>query len=861
MSMIRTISFSCCLAITVLHSTAAANPANRQAASKYYGNFLAASLRSCVLCHVRADGAGAESLEDFPHNDFGTQLSSAGDEVPIAERLARIADQDADQDGVSNLREILAGSAPGRADDLPTDKARGDLPARLAAFEAFLGRYDWQPFAPVQRPEVPEVTRADWVRNPIDAFVAAQHDAQHLQPRPEAPPEILLRRLYLDLTGLSPTPAQVRQYLEDAARNSQAYEDSVQQLLDSPAYGERWARHWMDIWRYSDWAGYKQELRESQRHIWHWRDWIIESLNADKGYDLMVQQMLAADEMDLSDPRDIRATGYLARNYFRNRDQWMDNVVKHTSQAFLGVTVGCAKCHDHMYDAIPQTDYYAMRAIFEPYNVRTDRVPGVLDTNSNGIPRAYDASAGAKTWLFTAGDERRPVRDAPIAPGVPRLLGGTYEAESVALPLASWRPDRRDFVRQDLLAEARRAVERAATEPQRRAANSKLAALQAEFAVEALEDAGEKNSPDWQRAAEQLVQLQRQADADEAAWKLSAAQSKLRSAEDKLKAAEQSKNKAEIATAKKNLDAAKKANDAAQRAADKASTALKAEVTTDYRPRTQTDYPATSSGRRLAFANWLTHEDNPLTARVAVNHIWLRHFGVPLVPTPNDFGGNGREPTHPALLDWLAAELVERDWSMKELHRLIVTSATYRMSTTSDPDNLAVDRDNVFLWRMPSKRMEGEIVRDNLLHVAGRLDTTLGGPDIDHTQAQTSTRRSIYLRHAHEKLVEFVQIFDGPAVSECYMREETIQPQQALALANSPLTLKAAAAIARSLQDVESNEQFVREAFLRVLARFPKPAESEACHDFLTAEKAPAASRRRNMILVLLNHNDFVTIR
>ena len=191
---------------------------------------------------------------------------------------------------------------------------------------------------------------------------------------------------------------------------------------------------------------------------------------------------------------------------------------------------------------------------------------------------------------------------------------------------------------------------------------------------------------------------------------------------------------------------------------------MQAAMTTKYKVR-QGDYPNRSSGRRAAFAKWLVDRKNPLTARVAMNQIWMRHFENGIVPTVNDLGNNGREPSHPALLDWLAAELMSRNWSMKQMHRMIVLSATYRQCGTPDPDNITKDPDNRFLWRMPSRRMEGEVVRDNLLWVSGRLDESMGGPDIDHKLAQKSQRRSIYLRHAHEKLVDFIQIFDGPKVT------------------------------------------------------------------------------------------------
>ena len=220
---------------------------------------------------------------------------------------------------------------------------------------------------------------------------------------------------------------------------------------------------------------------------------------------------------------------------------------------------------------------------------------------------------------------------------------------------------------------------------------------------------------------------------------------------------------------------------------------------TSYTAPAVTTYPATSTGRRLAFARWITDPSNPLTARVAVNHLWGRHFGRAIVPSVNDFGRNGQRPSHPALLDWLAAELMERGWSMKAIHRLIVTSATYRQDSKPDPADLARDPDNVFLWRWTPRRAEAEVVRDCLFAVAGSLDSTMGGPDIDHQAGLTVPRRSLYFQHAAEKQMEFLQIFDAAGVTECYRRKESILPQQALALANSDLSLRQARRLARTL--------------------------------------------------------------
>jgi hypothetical protein len=872
---VRKLSLLFGLAVCVLPSTANATPANKQVFSRYFGKYLPRGLDTCAVCHVRAEANGAESLDEFPHNSFGDRLRVAAEQLAkedqnssIRDRLILVANEDADGDGFSNLKEILAGTSPGSDTRRPDQASLKNLETVLVEFGEYSSRYPWRPFEPVVRPDVPTVEATDWVRTPIDHFIAAEHRARGLTPQAPAEPEILLRRIYLDLTGLGPSPEAIRSFIKESATNRNAYEEVVDRLLDDPAYGERWGRHWMDVWRYSDWAGYKAALRDSQRHIWHWRDWIVESLNKDKPYDRMLMEMLAADELVPEDADAIRATGFLARNYFSDRDAWMDNVVKHTSQGFLGLTVGCAKCHDHMYDPISQRDYYSMRAIFERYNVRTDRISGVLDVAKNGIPRAYDNSLTAETWLFESGDERRPLKDEPIPPGVPGSLGGSFTIEPVSLPLFASKPDRRDFVKRDLIAQAEKAVADAKDEIALQAADAKLAALIAVLDIEVLEDGGEKDSEAWTAAAMKLVELQRQAAISDARWKLATGDAAVAKAEAALAKAVKDKNKTNESKASKSLAAVKKSVVTAKKTLGTAEKALVAKVTTKYVPRKQSIYPATSNGRRLAFARWVTARQNPLTARVAMNHIWLRHFGQPIVPTANEFGGNGREPTHPALLDWLADEFMARNWSMKEIHRLIVTSGSYRMSSLSDSSNAASDPDNHFLWRMPTRRMEGEIVRDNLLHISGRIDRTMGGPDIDNKLAQKSMRRSIYLRHAHEKLVEFVQIFDGPSVTECYMRENSVKPHQALALANSPLTVEGSSKLAKRLHEETDGlpETFIEEAYLTVLGRRPMPEEAVLCRNFLGSGQPESTTRAtlprcEKLINVLFNHNDFIAIR
>jgi hypothetical protein len=872
-------------------------PAHKKALAEFFGPFLAKRLNDCRTCHLPdPSGAAVNAFpQSKPHNSFGARLKAVkkelkklGKSTDIASRLEFIAEEDSDGDGVPNLIELLSGHFPGDPADKPSSAEIAEAQKTLASFLKFRQSYPWKPFESVKRPPIPSVANASWVRNPVDAFIAAEHEARGLKARPEAGKAILLRRVYLDLIGLPPTPAELHAFLEDTS--SDAYEKVVDRLLSSPRYGERWGRHWMDIWRYSDWAGWGEQVRDSQPHIWRWRDWIIESLIQDKGYDQMIVEMLAADEACPENTNALRATGYLVRNFkLLSREKWMQDTVDHTAQAFLGVTLGCARCHDHMFDPILQKEYYQVRAIFEPHKVRIDQLRGQTDIKLDGLARVYDGDLQAKTFLFIRGDDRNPDK-TPLPPGVPDVLGGNItQPESIVLPLTAYSPDKRDFVAGDVLrageetihnarkalAKARREASKAIlealfdrplqsavrlggsqkildafslTELDVQIAEVKQAALAAAVRAEKLEDAGQKDSEAWKKAATDAADKQKKLAVLEARRTILA----LRQAHGLKPAA---------------ADMAKKEADA-EKALLKAETDAKSPATTAYTKRPMKVFPPTSTGRRLAFAHWVANRDNPLTARVAMNHIWLRHFGQAIVPSVFDFGQNGRRPSHPALLDWLAAEFMDRNWSMKAIHRLLVTSNTYRMASTSDSANAAIDRDNTYLWRMPTRRMEAEVVRDCLFYAAGDLDLTMGGPDIDQKKGLAVPRRSIYFRHAAEKRMEFLQIFDGPGVTECYQRTESVVPQQALALANSELTIRQARLLAHSLTGKTGDDSaaFVREAFEQILSRPPTEEEVSECLAFLNrragvGRPTRVSDRRSGLVHVLLNHNDFVTIR
>ncbi len=898
-------------AVLLTAAAAHARPPYKKALADFLGLPNVSKLNDCRTCHL-PDPPGKENdplaAAEKPHNGFGKRLKAvraelrkAGKKSDIVTAILAVADEDSDGDGVPNLLELVAGRFPGDAKDKPSDTEVADGKKKLAVLLKNANSYPWRPFETVKRPDVPAVKNTAWVRNPIDAFVAAEHEERGLKPRPEATKAVLLRRVYFDLIGLPPTPDELHAFLNDASPD--AYEKVVDHLLASPRYGERWGRHWMDVWRYSDWAGWGQQVRDSQPHIWHWRDWIIESLNADKGYDRMVLEMLAADELAPEDTNALRATGYLVRNYkLLSREKWMQDTVEHTSLAFLGVTLGCARCHDHMYDPVLQKEYYRVRAIFEPHQVRTDRLPGEPDVKKDGLPRVYDANLTVPTYLFIRGDDRTPDK-TPLPPGVPESLGGAFSPEPVTLPRAAYAPDRRDFVLKETLAAsadavtkakqaltaARAETEKVTAQATRRhplaaavavvsahktfealalaeldtsLAEAKHEALTLVLRVEELEEAGKKDSPEWKQAATETLRKQRAAALLQARRNLAAA------------------NQGGRAGAK---DAKKVLTDATNALA-KAEADSKLPDGTAYKPRELPAYPRTSTGRRLALARWIVNRDNPLAARVAVNHIWLRHFGQAIVPSVFDFGRNGRPPSHPALLDWLAVEFMDNGWSMKKLHRLVLTSNTYRLASTPDDADLAIDRDNRYLWRMSSRRVEAEVVRDCIFYVAGKLDLTTGGPDLDHKQGLTVPRRSLYFRHAAEKEMEFLKLFDGASVTECYQRKESVLPQQALALSNSELTLRHARTLARALHETNKDDgSFVTAAFERVLARAPTAEEKEVCAEFLKeqtkrhdADKAPPAPpdkegrvpaadpalrARENLVHTLLNHNDFVTVR
>lgn len=837
----------------------------------------------CYSCHGALKQKGGLRLDTVElllrGGDSGSVINR--ESTKMSELIARVSTADLsvrmppEHEGeplsvaqVELLEQWIASGAMGPSDELPESD-----PSKHWSFQ------------PIVRPTVPS-TVSTWSKNPIDAFVATGHFEHGLIPQPEAPSIVLLRRLYFDLLGVPPTESEIAAFESDT--DPQRYERTVERLLDDPRHGERWARHWMDIWRYSDWWGLGEQLRNSQKHIWHWRDWIVESLNEDAPYDEMVRLMLAADETHPNDLSKLRATGYLARNYFLfNRPQWMEETVEHVSKGFLGLTMNCAKCHDHKFDPIEQTDFYSLRAFFEPYHVRLEMVPGESDLDVDGIPRAYDRSLDTPTYRYIRGDEKNADSSIAIAPGVPRILAfDELRVYPVSLPIEAWQPERRSWVRETLIGSALKRIEIAERELEKAKQKVDSPAVDVKVAEAALDLAKMERESIELRAAAMLSQ-------SDSTCSTEAMEAKRVAAVRAERLAQVAKQRQAVALAAQKVERAKgdkkkgaeselkKANEALEKsiaasmaeiqASDNFSRLTGARWTPTRffdsgKDDPSVEFNATSSGRRTALATWITDPRNPLTARVAANHIWARHIGQALVPTVFDFGRKGTPPTHPELLDWLASELMDNGWSMKHLHRLIVNSAAYRMSSTltGADSNMVKDPENRFLWRRVPIRIESQAVRDSLLAHAGTLDLKLGGPSVPSAAQATSTRRSLYFFHSNNDRSLFLTTFDEALVKDCYRREQSIVPQQALALSNSGLVLESSKQIAKQWTG-ENDGEFVRKAFrvlLGIEACEEEVKESElALSAWRALPNASSESARANFVWALVNHNDFVTLR
>jgi hypothetical protein len=729
------------------------------------------------------------------------------------------------------------------------------------------------------RPPVPHVQHAERVRTPIDAFILARLETKGLTLSPDAERAVLLRRVSFDLTGLPPTPEDEDAFLVETRPD--AYERLVDRLLASPRYGERWGRHWLDAAGYSDSVGGDNDPGQvfPREGMWHYRDYVVRALNADKPYDRFLIEQLAGDELDdwrsapIFTPQmreHLIATGLLRTtvdhttedelNRPFERYQVLHDTIENLTSNLLGLTVACARCHDHKFDPIPQVEYYRLLAVLKPvYN--------------------------PEKWI-------QPQH---------RHLDDVSAKEKEAITQHNAEIDRQVAELQGQLAALRRPYEtklcegRLATLPEAIRADTKAALDTPKDRRNAIQNyLAQKLGPSLKVNSDEVSQCLSDADRARAAalgQQIAA-----------LKSSRQTIGK---------IQAAWEAGDGVVptsyvlRRGNHVTPGAEVQpgvfgVLTD--PQSPTTIPppgpgAHSSGRRTAWAHWLTRPDHPLTARVFVNRAWQRYFGEGIVATSDNFGHLGARPTHPELLDWLATEFVHSGRSMKALHRLIVTSSVYRQASVFQPDTQAreganpeaIDPGNQLLWRMRLRRLESEAIRDAVLHVSGCLDGTMGGPPVPiEPQADgmvvvptkalptptTQWRRSLYLFARRNYNLTLLNVFDQPVMAtNCTRRTPSAVPLQSLTLLNDAIMLEQADHFAaRVTATADAPEKRIETAFRLAFARKPTPKEvasstallRKLAEHYAAEEKLPAPEAQRKALAklchMLLCANEFLYV-
>ena len=651
-----------------------------------------------------------------------------------------------------------------------------------------------------------------WSATPVDRFVLDRMLAEGLRPVAEADRRTLIRRVTLDLTGLPPTVEEIEAFLSD--ERPDAYERLVDRLLASPRHGEAWARHWLDLVRYAESDGYKQDAYRPQ--AWHYRDYVIRSLNADKPYRQFVLEQIAGDEIAPDDPEALVATGYLRLGIYEYnqrdvRTQWtgiLNDLTDVTADVFLGVGMSCARCHDHKFDPILQVDYYRLQAFLAPIAWRDD-LP-VVSAEVLANDRQQLAAWEAKTAELRAQiDEiERPYREAAVKAALNKFPD--YMQEVFAKPAHERTP-----LEQQLVA---------------------LAMLQTvgdEAKVDFSKKLKGETKARWEALKNELAALEAE----------------------KPPPLPCPPTITDIGPVAPEVVIPGKRN--AEPVAPGPLTLL------DPRPTPIIPPPSgTTTGRRTALARWLVSEDNPLPARVLANRLWQYHFGRGLAESPSDFGRLGQPPSHPELLDWLARELIDRDWSLKTLHRLIVTSAVYRQSSYGPQVAAQASRDpaNRWLARMNVRRLTAEQIRDAMLAVSGELDLWMGGEGAD---LERGTRRAVYLKVFRNTHDPALNLFDSPdGIASTPVRNATTTPTQSLFLINGAWTLARAQSFAERLAASPSAtlEEQIDRAYLLALGRHPEADERAEALWFLQGHAGTSREAWTDLCHVLLNSSEFLYV-
>jgi hypothetical protein len=681
--------------------------------------------------------------------------------------------------------------------------------AALLAADTFTQRQrDFWSFQKIKPQTLPAVKSAAWSHHPIDRFLAAKLEVKGIAPGPPTDKVTLLRRATFDLIGLPPAPEEVAAFLAD--NSPDAFDKVIDRLLASQHYGERWGRHWLDLARFAESEGFKAD--EPRPSAWRYRDYVIATFNQDKPYDRFVQEQIAGDEMWPESPEARLATGFHrsypdesnARNLWQRRQEILDDITDTTGAVFLGLTYGCARCHNHKFDPILQADYYKLQAFFAN-TAAADHIPMLSadqlteyrEKRAAWEEQTKDIRAGIAALLESA--KRRESMDY-FDKYPPEIQAMILKPVTQQNPLERYMwakskpyldiPD--DQAGKSLKGDAK----------------TKYDALKAELAKFDSLNPGEL--PEGMGIAD----LSRTSPATHV-----------------LSVGVYDHPKEEVQPGFLTL-------------LDPAPAKVVPPAGVE------------STGRRTALAKWLTDPANPLVARVMVNRIWQHHFGAGIVGTPSDFGIMGERPSNPELLDWLAAEFVKRGWSIKAMHRLIMTSAAYQQSSNYRAEAAAIDSGNRLLWAFRRQRLESEVIRDSSLAVAGLLNLKVGGPSVypelpegmisprggwKVSPAYDGNRRSVYIFVKRNSRYPMMEAFDMPDTHEsCPRREITTTAPQALAMLNDRVALEWARAFAgRAL----ASKDPVDTAFRLAYSRQPDGWEKDTAATFLEKQKRVIAAR------------------
>ncbi len=781
-------------------------------------------------------------------------------------------------------------------------------------------------FQPVREPPVPSVNQGEYVQTPVDAFVLTRLEAAGIAAGKPAERRTLIRRVTIGLTGLPPTPAEIDDFLSDTSPD--AFARVVDRLLASPRYGERWGRFWLDYARYSDTKGYVFQEDRNYRFAYVYRDWVIRSFNEDLPYDQFLIQQIAADRL----PRDpennphLAAMGFLTvgRRFLNNKYDIADDRIDVVTRTTMGLTVSCARCHDHKFDPIPTADYYSMFGVFDASVERLLPIAPPSEEFERGVreheKKLEDYLGGKRRDLENK--LRTDAADFLLATTSPRVTDeNMLRRDRKARTTEEWRQYLKERGKQfdpvfapwhafSALADGekepsttafqgRRAIELAATVAKNELADGKLNALIAKAfegdPPKSLAEVAQRYQKlfadidaQWTKAVEEARANKQpeptalpDASGEQIRQVLYGTDSPAVLASDNIERALERQDRQEARKLRQEIEkfrtTAKSAPLQAMGMEDSPRIAPKTRVLLRGNPGRpgpevprqflsivagEDRQPFSDGSGRLELARAIASPENPLTARVLVNRVWMHHFGQGLVRTPSDFGLRSDPPSHPELLDYLASRFVAEGWSIKKLQRWILLSSTYQQSSELRPEASAKDPENLLVWRMNRRRMDLEATRDSMLFVAGQLDESIGGPAVDIVTSPFSKRRTVYGQIERQNLPAFFRTFDfATPDSHSPQRFTTTVPQQALFLMNSPFVIELAAALVQRPEIASAGEtsQRIQQLYVLLFGRGPTDEEADLGEQFVAAQDNSEANWQRYAQALMLS-NEFVFI-